>query len=197
MRSYGVATVIDLRSASEIHGTYDDDRFPRPYQHAARAQGVTYMHHALVDDANMRKLGEADNMLDRYLMMLAGRAHAFRDVFTSMARAEGGVVFHCFAGKDRTGLVAAMLLELAGVPRDDIAADFAETDRQLAAQYEKWIALTEPAKRAAIRDELRCPPERIVRVLDHVEMRWGGVAGYLEAAGMAASAIEELGDRLA
>lgn len=197
MRSYGVTTVIDLRSTSEIRGTFNDERFPRPAEDLERAEGVVYTHHALVDDASMRKLGEADNMLDRYLMMLDRRRSAFRDVFTSMARADGGVVFHCFAGKDRTGLIAAMVLSLAGVPGDPIGADFAETDQQLAGQYERWIALTAPDQREAMREELCCPPERILAVLDHLDRTWGGVAGYLEAAGMKPGDIDQVSARLA
>ena len=136
-------------------------------------------------------------MFKRYLLMLDTRQAAFRDIFTSIAHAEGGVVFHCFAGKDRTGLVAAMLLSLAGVPEDHIGADFAATDVQLAEKYEQWIAASAPEQRAAMREELRCPPERILAVLDHLESTWGGVASYLEAAGVKAPEIDRLTMRLA
>jgi len=106
-------------------------------------------------------------MFERYLFIVNHRPHAFRDVLTSLAEAEGGVLFHCFAGKDRTGLVAAMILSLAGVPAEHIAADYGETDRQLAKQYEVWVSEAEPEKRDAFREELRCPPERILGVLAH------------------------------
>jgi protein-tyrosine phosphatase len=197
MCSYGVTTVIDLRSSGEINGTYNDERFPRPEQHLARADGVTYVHCALVDDASMKRLGEADNMLDRYLMMLGHRQEAFRDIFTAIANSEGGLLFHCFAGKDRTGLVAAMVLSLAGVPDEHIGADFAATDAQLAAKYEEWIAATAPDQRAAMREELRCPPERILAVLEHLRRTSGGVASYLEAAGVSPADIDSLASRLA
>ncbi|TMF97272.1 MAG: tyrosine-protein phosphatase, partial [Chloroflexi bacterium] len=79
---------------------------------------------------------------------------------------------------------------------DDIAADYGQTDLQLAPQYERWIAEAPAEKRDAFRDELRCPPERILGVLDHIERRWGGVAGYLEAAGMAPSTIDRVAAKL-
>ena len=188
MQAYGVATVIDLRSPGEV----SRDPVPR-----SRDKGVRYVHAPLIDDANMNNIGDAGNMLERYLMIVEKRHEAFRDVFQRVAEAEGGVLFHCFAGKDRTGLVAAMLLELADVPREHIAEDYAETDRQLARQYEVWINEAEPEKRDAFRDELRCPPERILGVLDHMQQRWGGVHGYLGASGMTPADIERLSTKLA
>ena len=188
MQAYGVATVIDLRSPGEVS---------RDPVAPSRSEGVRYVHAPLIDDANMNNIGDAGNMLERYLMIVDKRPEAFRDVFQQVADAERGVLFHCFAGKDRTGLVAAMLLELAGVAHEDIAADYAETDRQLARQYEVWIGEADPDKRAAFRDELRCPPDRILGVLDHLQQKWGGVEGYLEASGMIPADIDRLSTKLA
>ena len=195
MRAYGVTTVVDLRSSSERNGTFDT-RFPRPVVEMVKADGVTYLHRELVDDASLRKLGEATNMFDRYLVMLNTRQESFREIFTSIAQADGGLVFHCFAGKDRTGLVAAMLLSLAGVDPDGVAEDFGATDVQLANAYEKWISEAAPERRVEMREELRCPPERILGVLEHLQKKWGGVASYLEASGMNADDIDALGERL-
>ena len=191
LTAYGVTTVIDLRSASELLGS------PSPFANAPENSTPRYVNLPLVDDANMRKLGEASGMFERYLMMLENRPKAFRAIFETVAEAEGGAVFHCFAGKDRTGLVAAMILATAGVSEDAIAADFAETDAQLAAQYQEWLAAAAPEQRKEMREELQCPPERILGVLDHLNQRWGGVAGYLEAAGMSPANIDRLTSKLA
>ena len=188
MRAYGVTTVIDLRSDGEIA------RSPSPF---AGGAGATYLHRALIDDRNMNNIGEAADMLERYLFIVNTRPHAFADVFTSIAAAQGAILFHCFAGKDRTGIVAAMLLALAGVSPEDIAVDYAETDVQLATQYEIWINEAEPERRDSFRAELQCPPERILGVLDHIQRKWGGVEGYLESAGVAPAMIDALGARLA
>ena len=187
MSAYGVTTVLDLRSNDELV------RNPSPYANGA---GVSYVHRELIDDANMTQIGDSQSMFDRYIFIIEKRPQAFRQVLEAIAGAEGCVLFHCFAGKDRTGLVAAMLLSVAGVAPDDIAADYGQTDLQLAPQYERWIAEAPPEKRDAFRDELRCPPERILGVLDHIERRWGGVAGYLEVAGMAPSTIDRVAARL-
>jgi protein-tyrosine phosphatase len=193
MVAFGVTDVIDLRSESEVASS------PSPFAAAAPFDGPapTYRHMALVDDATMRKLAEAPDMFDRYLMMLEHRPDAFRQIFTALAQTEGAAVFHCFAGKDRTGMVAAMSLALAGVDAASIAADYAETDAQMATRYEEWLAAAPPEQLAEMREDLRCPPERIVAVLEHLDQRWGGAEGYLEAAGVPSSEITTLRSKLA
>jgi protein-tyrosine phosphatase len=192
MVAYGVTDVIDLRSESEVASS------PSPFAALEPFGGPapTYRHLPLVDDETMRKLAKAPDMFDRYLMMLDHRADAFREIFTALARSEGAAVFHCFAGKDRTGMVAAMSLSLAGVSVESIAADYAETDAQMATRYEEWLAAARPDQLKEMREDLRCPPERIVGVLDRLEKRWGGVEGYLETAGVTASEIATLRSKL-
>jgi protein-tyrosine phosphatase len=192
MVAYGVTDVIDLRSESEVASS------PSPFAASEPFAGPapTYTHLPLVDDATMRKLAEAPDMFHRYLMMLERRPDAFRGIFTALARTEGAAVFHCFAGKDRTGMVAAMSLALAGVDVDSIAADYAETDAQMATRYAEWLAAAPPEQLKEMREDLRCPPERIVAVLERLDQRWGGVEGYLEAAGMPAADISTLRSKL-
>jgi len=187
MVAYGITTVIDLRTDGELL------RAPNP---CADNGGPVYRHLPLIDDSMMLGLGEASGMFERYLWMLDGRLQAFRPIFETVAEADGGVVFHCFAGKDRTGLVAAMLLSIAGVPDDAIAADFAETDAQLALRYEEWMAAAPPERRIEMREEFRCPPERILGVMDHIQERWGGVHGYMESTGMTLTTIDRLRAKL-
>jgi protein-tyrosine phosphatase len=136
LTAYGVMTVIDLRTDGEVSSV------PNPF---ANSNGPAYRHVPMIDDSMMVELGAASGMYERYLMMLDGRPEAFRGIFEAVADAEGAAVFHCFAGKDRTGLVAAMVLSLAGVPNDAIASDFAETDAQLALRYQEWIGAAAPA----------------------------------------------------
>jgi protein-tyrosine phosphatase len=188
MKAYGITTVLDLRSESEVA------RNPNPF---AADEGVHHLHRVLIDDKNMNEIGDARDMLERYLFIVNTRPQAFRDVFNAISEAEGTVLFHCFAGKDRTGLVAAMLLALAGVADEDIAGDYRESDVQLAKQYEIWIGEAPPERRDAFRAELQCPPERILGVLDAMRRRWGGVEGYLEAAGMTPSTIDRVSSKLA
>ncbi len=203
MIDYGVTTVIDLRSDSEVKGSPGPpfSRFQSTSPVSTQGNELVsgspeYLHLALIDDATAGVLNEAPTMPERYVLMLDKRQAAVGAIFNGIAASEGPVLFHCFAGKDRTGLVAAILLSLAGVEPEAIGADYAETDLQLAARYEEWLANASPERLESMRDELRCPPEWMLTTLEHVERRWGGVEAYLEAAGVSRVAIARLQDKL-
>lgn len=204
MIDYGIATVIDLRAESEVRGTpgspFSDFQSTVPLASAQMdpdGNVPEYVNLPLVDDEIAFVLNEAPSMPDRYRVMIDRRHRALGRIFNALAQAEGPVLFHCFAGKDRTGLVAAMLLSLAGVEREAIGDDYAETDVQLSARYAEWLAKATPDRLQGMRDELRCPPEWMLRTLDYVVQTWGGVDSYLEAAGVAPENIDRLTTKLA
>jgi protein-tyrosine phosphatase len=163
-----------------------------PPSRDGRRDAPIYVHAPLVDDATFPKLNDAPDMSDRYVLMLDRRQAALGAIFNTMAEADGTILFHCYAGKDRTGLVAAMTLALAGVEPEAIGADYSETDTQLATRYEEWLAAAKPEDLEVMRRELRCPPEWMLSAIRHIDLRWGGVEAYLEAAGVPVAAIERL-----
>jgi len=201
MIDYGVRTAIDLRSESEVKGSpgppFSDFQSTSPRSpHGSDSGAPVYRHLPLIDDATAPILNQAPGMPERYVLMLERRQDAVGAIFAAIASADGPVLFHCFAGKDRTGLVAAMMLSIAGVESEAIGADFAETDVQLADRYEEWLAKASPGRLESMRNELRCPPEWMLSTLDYVDQKWGGVEGYLEAAGLPASTIARLQAKL-
>jgi protein-tyrosine phosphatase len=200
MVDYGVKTVIDLRAGSELRGApgppFSDFKSSSPITSPTETS-VPILHLPLVDDETASVLNAAPTMPDRYRLMLDRRPAAIGAIFNAIAEAAGPVLFHCFAGKDRTGLVAAMLLSLARVDPVAIGADYAETDAQLATRYAEWLANAEPERLDAMRAELRCPPEWMLNTLDYVVQRWGSVEAYLEAAGVSPANIDLLSAKLA
>jgi protein-tyrosine phosphatase len=207
MIDYGVTTVIDLRSESEVKGSpgppFSEFQSSSPLSPQGRSLGrgagsttPAFLHLPLIDDATAPILNQAPTMPERYVLMLERRQGGMGAIFDAIASADGPVLFHCFAGKDRTGLVAAMMLSIAGVEPEAIGADYAETDLQLADRYEEWLAKASPGRLESMRDELRCPPEWMLSTLAHVDQKWGGVEGYLEAAGLPSSTIARLQAKL-
>src|SRR4029077_7996917 len=97
-------------------------KFPSPF--AAPDYGPEYRNLPVIDDALMTRVNETDGIPQRYQLMVDYRQKAFGQIFSALAGIEGPAVVHCYAGKDRTGLVAAMLLSLAGVGEGRIAGDF-------------------------------------------------------------------------
>jgi protein tyrosine/serine phosphatase len=99
--------------------------------------------------------------------------------------AEGGVVVHCAGGKDRTGLLAAFLLHLAGVDVEEIAADYALSETRLRPRQEALLAAAETeAERERLRRIGATPAAALVGVFEALERRYGSVEAYLVAAGV-------------
>ena len=111
-----------------------------------------------------------------------------------VAAAEGPVLVHCTAGKDRTGIVVAVLLRAVGVRREDILADYLRTEANLP---RLWAALTAAGvprpHNAAL---LGVQAEAIEGVLDEVDRTEGGAAGWLVGHGVQPSDLERLTSRL-
>ncbi|HWD81396.1 MAG TPA: HAD-IA family hydrolase [Kribbella sp.] len=122
-------------------------------------------------------------LLDVYRNSLTRNAAHIGRIFAAIADAPADrpVVVHCKAGKDRTGLTVAILLELAGVPRAEIAADYAISEVHLGTQDGPEFSRTRP--------------ETILGSLDHLDSL-GGVRAYLSGLGLTAAQIHRLATRL-
>ena len=124
-----------------------------------------------------------------------GKAHRpqLKEVLDIIADAASEpLLFHCVAGKDRTGLIAALLLALADVNPDAIAADYAESSARLADAY---LTRYPDLQRAEIFEALRCPEEGVHNMLAYLA-QYGGAAGYLRTIGLSDARIDRLRGRL-
>jgi protein-tyrosine phosphatase len=109
----------------------------------------------------------------------------------------GGVLVHCHGGKDRTGLVVALLLSLAGVSDDDIAADYAISERNLTSVQRVWEDDAETDEERERRRQIgRTPPEAMRAVLAQLERRHGSVRGFLLDAGATPDELDRAVARL-
>ncbi len=186
---HGVSTVIDLRMEKEIvvapnvfadSGSVDfvvHDFWGRRFDHyRSRRKGVP----------------AAVKLADLYCSGLEESGFVMRDIMQTIAAAEPGVAFHCRSGKDRTGLVAALLLSLAGVPTEMICADFALTAELLKSpEADKQIDPNQPGY------YLRgCEPETMALTLGFLQQEYGGVPGYLRQQGVSASELVQIQSRL-
>lgn len=133
-----------------------------------------------------------------YLEFLERYRSQFGRVFDAIADAPAGaVVFHCVGGKDRTGLVAALCLRLAGVAVDEVAADYALTEANLAPGNPTWVdAAPDAAERRRRELLLPAPASAMRRVLEELERRHGSTAGYLGDCGVSEERLERVRARL-
>jgi protein tyrosine/serine phosphatase len=107
------------------------------------------------------------------------------------------VVIHCVGGKDRTGLLAAFLLHLAGVNDETIAADYALSEERLLPRHEAWFAAaTSEEELERLKKISQTPAASMTGVFAELERRHGSVEGYLRHVGLADEELERIRARL-
>jgi protein-tyrosine phosphatase len=188
MLAYGVRTVIDLRFPAEV------DCCPHVFQQ--HAHGVDYVHMSLLgpseDEWRARRPQTPKEFWNCVVLDCA--QVAIGAILRVMAQAfSGGVLFHCRAGKDRTGVLAALLLALADVESAAIVDDYAMSVERL---QEARLAAFPDIERAVVLESLRCPPEQVHHMLAHLDRHYGGAAGYLATIGLSMQEITCIRARL-
>ena len=184
--AYGIRTVIDLRGDHER----EDDP---PGELPVEVRHVPFMEASEAEweeiAEQLEKLDElpvADATRDAYLIFLDRFKPNVGAAIRTVAEApEGGVVVHCVGGKDRTGLLTALLLQVAGVPEAEIAADYALSEERLRPRHDAWLEAAETeAERKRLARITQTPPQVITGVFDELERRYGSVDAYLHSAGV-------------
>jgi protein-tyrosine phosphatase len=188
---YRVRSMVDLRLPAEVA------RRPNPFAEPD-THGIAYANVSFVDPAAPPPEDDT-SLADDYKGMLERFRGPVVAVMTAIANApEGGVLIHCAAGKDRTGLIAALLLGLVGVAPATIAADYALTAECLRPRNQEWLehGPGDRAEREALLARYAPTAEVMLEVLDHLRERYGGVEPYLLAAGVTPADVARLRERL-
>lgn len=204
VHAVGVSDIIDLRTEVEVHL-----EGPGPLR---RVESLTHHHHSLIAARGEEDLDalaakalavpwspdgtrrDASFWAEHYLGYLAARPDSVAAALRVIGDAPGAAVVHCAAGKDRTGTVVAMALDVAGVPHDEIVADYVLTAERIEAIIGRLMS--RPAYGHALSqqsiDEQSPKPESIEAILRAVDAGWGGAAGWLRDHGWTASDVEGL-----
>ena len=188
----GLTTVVDLREAREL--AFEPSAF--------LGHPFVVVHHVEVWRLVSERAGRPADPYDITAFYVAALDHA-GDAFAEAARliadAPGAAVFHCTAGKDRTGVLAALLLEAVGVPRAAVIEDFALTHDRIGSVRERLLA---DAVRQGVDPRqfgrlLGATADLIEPALAHLDRRHGGAVAYLTAAGVDAATLARLRAKLA
>jgi protein-tyrosine phosphatase len=195
---YGVTRIVDLRADSELADDPPRD-LPIEVIHVAVVPDFDSQHWAEIDALVENAPDATTNNRTVYLEMLERFNGGFARAIEAIAAAEdGAVVVHCVGGKDRTGLVSALVLRLAGVSIADVAADYALSEIHLRPELEQWIAAADTEEERRQRERRsHTPAAAMVGVLEELERRYGSVASYLQRAGVPAHALRCIRERLA
>jgi protein-tyrosine phosphatase len=109
----------------------------------------------------------------------------------------GGVFVHCNMGKDRTGLLLALLLEAIGGGREELAHDYGLSAVRLAERLASWAGDGLSERQQTLRRQLMdSRGEQLLAVLEHVDTRYGSPRDYLIANGVQVAELERLKARL-
>jgi protein-tyrosine phosphatase len=186
---FGLRLVLDLRTQHEID---------RDGPTALARAGIETVSLSFIPEEG-RPLPEAgdttDPMLRNYLGYLADRGENVVAAVRRLAAADAGpALAHCTAGKDRTGVLVALVLDTVGVEREAVVADYALSGEQIEAMFRRWTTasgepmpadLTPHVPRAAVMES----------VLAHLDDEYGGAAGWLRANGLDEESLAHLRHR--
>jgi protein-tyrosine phosphatase len=190
----GLRTIIDLRSTAEVdsHGRF------------AHADDMAFHHLPFFEaDSLPFKPLERDDPEPPpgtdYFAMATNARTSIATAVRVIAEGDYAIVFHCAAGKDRTGIVAALVLSCLGVPDESIATDYHLSERALVSTL-AWAEANAPEVVDDLTSipgwALRAPMPVMHAFLDILRERHGSIDGYLTDAGVEHSTLDTLRARL-
>ena len=188
----GIGTIVDLRSTGEVE---------REGRGPLEALPLRFHHLPLIDGFELKstaKLSGPIKLSDRYFLLAEVAKAPIARVLAALAESDAPAVYHCAAGKDRTGVLSAVILGLLGVPDDVIVADYALTAESLDAINQRLLASEgyQAILASLPPDTMHAEPETMVALLDKVRERYGGIAGYAEAAGVSDETVARLAEQM-
>ncbi|HLQ05280.1 MAG TPA: tyrosine-protein phosphatase [Verrucomicrobiae bacterium] len=187
--AHGVRTIIDMRNEKEVAA--------KPYRFDGDS-GVVLAHIAQQTDEMWQSLPRPIDRVTFDTTMLELARSRFASIAEAVAGApEGGVLIHCEAGKDRTGLMTMLLLDLVGTPVDVIAADYTLTAIGLAPLFADLIAKADtPERRARLEEEALTRPEVMLAIHKVLRTRYGGAEPYLVSGGARPESLARIRARM-
>lgn len=187
LESLNISTVFDLRSNAEVAAAPDPLPSTIRYVHRPMSSDVAQHRSMLkrIVDGSMPKF-DNDDMASGYLSMLEGFGDYFVEVINEIVEGHR-IVFHCTAGKDRTGVMAMVLLALAGVAEPYLLDDY-----EISQQYRT------PGTDSPFRDQIRAagfnpddfsamwlsPRDVMRQTLEGLRQHWGDHTSYLNSIGV-------------
>jgi protein tyrosine/serine phosphatase len=199
LTAHGVRTVIDVRAADEIADHWD--RYPLRDHPVVGYRNISFTagFEEQMRDQVRAVYGAAESREEINRLDLDNHRNGIAAIVAGIADApDGGVLIHCHAGKDRTGLVVALTLSAIGVSDADIADDYALSQLVLDQLVKEWFAYMGAAASEQERLRRLADPSReaMIGTLEHLHERYGGAEAYLRGAGVTQEQLARLRTRL-
>lgn len=180
----GIEYIVDLRS--QVEREQDPENIDG-------LKGVTHVHVPMLDHLNSSLAGGVwefpESMQAMYSDMLEAHKEEFKRLFELFATATGGIVFHCTAGKDRTGVLTMLLYSLAGVENQLIAEDYSYSQHLLS-----YGGIEPPEGIPSYVNYTK--PEYMRDTIAWLEENYNGGIGYLENIGISEETLRIVSKQL-
>lgn len=188
---YGVKTVIDLRDEWEVQ------QFPNVF---AESTTVKFLNLPVIGNhfshsETWKEETQDYDLLDELYCKFIDRCQIqIGAIISTIAESMPTIVFHCYAGKDRTGIITALLLGFVGVSDDLIAKDYSQTNLNITHLIEQWREYAVQHEQDMQRFEVDIGSETttILRMLNYIKLRYGNVTDYLRVCGVTDNQLEQL-----
>ncbi|RAI65531.1 autotransporter outer membrane beta-barrel domain-containing protein [Pseudomonas fluorescens] len=181
LNSLGIKAVYDLRTPSEIAATPDRMLTGATYSNIDIIGGSTSG--ANVTNVAFHSAAEATAMMqdtNRDFVRNAGMRSEFNQLFNELAAVDGAALFHCTAGKDRTGWTAAVLQSIAGVDDATIMSNYLATNDYTAARIKATLAAMPPGMATIYAPLIGVEASYLQAGLDQVTAQYGTMDNYLK-----------------
>ena len=175
LQKYGVVLVVDLRSHQEVEKA--------PYKWMEQAETIEYVSIPLLDNiqSNDGTVALPENLHELYKSLLEESVPEIRQVLKTFLRKETGCcLFNCSAGKDRTGIIAMLLLGLADVEEDVISADYGVSAGYMEPVFQKQREALEKAGFGKAAFLLGSDPKEMKLTTRYLKERYGSIRAYVE-----------------
>lgn len=197
----GIKTIIDLRAPKESKKSKRKADYtvsvvlPLDFQQTTRERLKPHLYKRNSEAI----LGDISNQL--YLDILDAAAPVFKQIMELLVSGEGApVLIHCQAGKDRTGIIIALILLALGADPRLIREDFMKSNDELIPYFKKMLLIRKiitlgyfPARRMLY--VVTVKQRNIDSVIDRVNNHYGGIEGYLASAGFNVSKLKEFREK--
>ncbi len=175
MERVGISRILDLR--------YPGEREEKPDVPVKGADwmGISLLGTIPVEDLDVNDEEEdTKTLINMYRQIIASSRAEIKDSVQAMIQAEGPALFHCAAGKDRTGILAMLLLGAVGVSLEDIIAHYEMSHHYI---------------RSFTEDISGSHGSNIQKLFDEIVEEWGSVTGFLQECGISQKELSRLNEK--
>lgn len=192
--TYGVTTIIDIRDEWEA------THYPNVFAHSPRVNyhNLPLLGDSLSNDITWQSESESyDDLHELYIKYVERCQTQIAQIFTTIASSPSATLFHCHAGKDRTGIIAALLLSVVGVSIHDISEDYRVSSTQIPHLIDEWrqYAMKNGQDMERFNRKVASVPQTIIEMLHFIQSKYDNTANYLLTCGLSKARLAQLQER--